>query len=301
MLPAAIRYFRAAVRAGSLRRAAERLSVAPSAISRQVAKLEADLGVALVDRRARGMRLTEAGRLVFEYGERVSGEFDALRAVLEDLAGARAGLVRVATVEGVVSSFLSTHVAAFERQHPGIALQVSVLGSRTVLETLRAAGADLALAFGATPRSGFVQHARLDQPLCVVTAAAHPLARRKTLSFAELNGARVALPDRSFEIRALVERMAARTGATLVCAIETNSLEMTKGAVRNSRLLTFLPRYAVLRELAAREVAAVPLRDRPLADTSVTLLSSRSHALSPAAGLLLDALKAGMTAQRRGG
>lgn len=299
MLPAALHYFREAALSGSIRRAAERLSVAPSAISRQIAKLEAELSVALIDRRARGMTLTEAGRLVLAYAERSGEQFETLRDSLQDLAGARAGHVRVATVEGVVSYFLSKYIATFEKQHPGVSVHVSVLGSRTVLDTLREAGADIALVFGVTPRSGFVQHARLDQPLCVIVAAGHPLARRKTLSFAELGGARVALPDRSFEIRALVDRMATRTGANFVRVIETNSLEMAKGAVRNSQLLTFLPRYAALREVASGDLAAIPLRDLPLADTGVTLLTSRSGALSPAGLLLLDALKAGMATYRR--
>ena len=299
VLPAALQYFREAARSGSIRRAAERLSVAPSAISRQIAKLESELGVSLVDRRARGMALTEAGERVLAYAERSGEQFEALRSGLQDLAGARAGHVRVATVEGVVSYFLATYIAAFEEQHPGISVQVSVLGSRTVLDTLRTAGAEIALAFGVTPRSGLVQHARLDQPLCAIVAADNPLARRKTLSFAELAGARVALPDQSFEIRALVDRMAARLGVEFARVIETNSLEMAKGAVRNSRLLTFLPRYAALREIASRELAAIPLRERPLADTSVTLLTSRSHAVSPAGRLLLDALKAGMATYKR--
>lgn len=299
MLPAALHYFREAALSGSIRRAAERLSVAPSAVSRQIAKLEAGLGVALLDRRARGMTLTEAGRLVLEHAERSAQALAGLREGLLELAGARAGHVRVASVEGVVSYFLSKYIAGFERQNPAISVQVSVLGSRTVIDTLREGGADLALTFGVMPRSGFVQHARLDQPLCVIVAAGHPLARRKALSIAELAGARVALPDRSFEIRALVDRLARRTGVEFTRVIETNSLEMAKGAVRNSALLTFLPRYAALREIASRELAAIPLRDQPLADTSVSLLTSRNHQLSPAGHLLLDALRAGMATYRR--
>lgn len=299
MLPPALQYFRAVALAGSVRRAAEQLSVAPSAVSRQISKLEAELGVALLDRRARGIALTEPGRQVLAYAERSEEQLAGLRDSLQALSGARSGHVRVATVEGVVSYFLSKYIAAFEKLHPGIQVQVSVLGSRTVLNTLREGEADLALTFGVTPRSGFIQHARLDQPLCVVMAAGHPLARRKALSITELAGARVALPDRSFEIRALVDRLARRTGVEFTRVIETNSLEMAKGAVRNSHLATFLPRYAALREIASRELVAVPLRDQPLADTSVSLLTLRAQAPSPAANLLLDALRSGMATYRR--
>jgi DNA-binding transcriptional LysR family regulator len=299
MLPASLQYFSEAVQAGSIRRAAEKLAVAPSAISRQIMRLEADLGLALLDRRAHGLHLTEAGQLVLDYAARSGEQFGALQKRLQALAGGRAGEVRIATVEGVVSYFLSKYIGTFESRHPGLRVQVSVLGSRSVLETLAAGGADIALAFGVRPGSRFVQHARLDQPLCVIVAANHPLARRKSLFFADIAGARVALPDRSFEIRARIDRMAKRTRTDFVRVIETNSLEMAKGAVRNSELLTFLPRYAALREIASRELAAVPLRDRPFVDTSVTLLTARSHALSPAGDLLLEALKTGMASYRR--
>lgn len=299
MLPAALQYFRDAVQAGSIRRAAEKLGVAPSAISRQITRLEADLGLALLDRRARGLHLTEAGQLVLDYAARSGEQFGALQERLQALAGGRAGGVRVATVEGVVSYFLSKYIGTFELRNPGLRVQVSVLGSRSVLETLAAGGADIALAFGVRPGSRFVQHARLDQPLCVIVAANHPLARKKSLSFAEIAGARVALPDRSFEIRARIDRMTKRTRTDFVRVIETNSLEMAKGVVRNSELVTFLPRYAALREIASRELVAVPLRDWPFVDTSVTLLTARSHALSPAGRLLLDALKTGMAGYRR--
>lgn len=299
MWSTAVRYFREVALAGSLRRAAERLSIAPSALSRQVAKLEAELGVTLLERRAHGVALTDAGRALLAYADQASGQYEAFRAGLRGLAGGVAGEVRIASVEGVVPYLLSKYVAAFETSHPRVAVNVSVIGSRRVLEALREATVDLALAFGHTPRRGFVQHARLDQPLCVVMAMGHPLARKKMLGLAELAGARAALPDQSFEIRQMVDRMVRRSRVSLQQVLETNSLEMAKGAVRNSRLITFLPRYAALREIAARELCAVPLRDRAFTDTSVTLLTARAHELSPAAQALLDTLKAGMASYGR--
>lgn len=160
MLSNAVYYFREAARSGSLRRAAERLSVAPSAISRQIAKLEAELGIALLDRRSRGMVLTEAGRLVFAYTERIEEDLNTIRESIRNLAGASTGHVRVVSVEGMVSYFLSKYVSGFEKEHPGVRVHVSVVGSRSVLDTLRDARADMALAFGIPPRKGFVQHAR---------------------------------------------------------------------------------------------------------------------------------------------
>lgn len=298
MLSPALRYFREAALHSSVRRAAERLSVAPSAVSRQIAKLEHELGTALVDRSARRMTLTEAGTLVLAHAERAMQDSGDLRAALQDLTGLRSGRVRVASIEGMVTYFLARYLANFEMRYPGIVVQVSVVGSRAVLDAVRAHAVDMALAFNAPPRSPFVEHARLEQPLCVIVAPSHPLARRRSVSFKELSGARVALPDRSFQIRFLVERIATRMRVDLKLAVETNTLEMAKGVVRNSGLLTFLPRYAALREVSNEELSAIALREREFAATSASLLTSRAHRLSAAGRALLEVLKAAMATYR---
>jgi DNA-binding transcriptional LysR family regulator len=69
---------------------------------------------------------------------------------------------------------------------------------------------------------------------------------------------------------------------------------MAKGVVRNSQLVTFLPRYAALREIANGELNAVPLQERDLAHTSISLITLPSRRLSPAARKLLEMFKSGM-------
>jgi DNA-binding transcriptional LysR family regulator len=298
MLSPALKYFREAAVHRSVRRAAEHLAVAPSAISRQIARLEVELGTALLDRRSRRMALTEAGTLVLAHAERAMQETGDLRAALRELTGLRSGRVRIASIEGMVTYFLARYLANFEKRYPGISVQVSVVGSRAVLDALRSHAVDMALAFNVPVRSPFQEHARLEQPLCVIVAPSHPLAQRKSVSFKELSGERIALPDRSFQIRFLVERIAARMKVDLKLAIETNTLEMAKGVVRNSQLVTFLPRYAALREVSNEELSAIPLREREFGATSASLLTSKSHQLAAAARALLETLKAAMATYR---
>lgn len=250
MLSPALAYFREVALCGSMRGAGEHLSIAPSAISRQIANLEAELQTALFDRRSRRLTLTSAGELVLAYSQRSSADFDALRESLQQITGLQAGQVRVGSVEGMVTYFLSRYLASFDKRFPGVKVSVSVVGSRAVLELVRNGEVDLALAFGLPTRSPFRVHARLEQPLCAIVAADH--------------------------------------------VIETNTLEMCKGVVRNSDLLTFLPRYAALREIANGELSAVPLQQRDLASTSVSLITMPSRQLSPAARKLVETFKTGM-------
>jgi len=295
MLPPALTYFREVALSGSIRRAAEHLSIAPSAISRQISNLEAELQATFFDRRARRLTLTPAGELLLAYSERSSADFGTLRDSLQQIAGLQAGQVRVGSVEGMVTYFLSRYLATFDKRYPGVKVTVSIVGSRAVLEQLRDGEVDLALAFGLPTRNPFRVHARLEQPLCLIVAAGHKLASRRSISFKALADQRVALPDLTFQIRTLIDAIALKTKTPLKHVIETNTLEMAKGVVRNSELLTFLPRYAALREIANGELCAVPLQERDLASTSISLITMPSRQLSPAARKLMETLKAGMT------
>lgn len=294
MLSPGLLYFREVALCGSIRRAAEHLSIAPSAISRQIGNLEATLQVTLFERSAQRLRLTAAGEQVLAYAERASTDFDTLCGSLQQISGLQAGHVRVGSVEGMVTFFLSRYLATFDKRYPGIKVAVSVLGSRAVLEALRDGQVDLALAFGLPQRNPFRMHARLEQPLCLIVAAGHPLAGKRSVAFQTLAGMRVALPDSTFQIRLLIDRIAQKTKTQFDLALETNTLEMAKGVVRNSALATFLPRYAALREIANGELCAIPLQERDLAATSVSLVTMPSRQLSPAAAKLLAMLKTAM-------
>lgn len=294
MLSTAMLYFRETARAGSLRRAAETLGIAPSAVSRQIANLETELKILLLDRRANRTTLTPAGELVLAHAESALQESTALRAALQELVGKPSGTVRIGSIEGMVGHFLSCNLARYQKRHPEVKVQVSVVGSRAVLEALQECRIDMALAFNLAERHPFREHARLEQPLCALVAPAHPLAQRRSVSFLELAGQRVALPDRSFQIRHLVERIAAKLGVELELAIETNTLEMARGVVRNGDLVTLMPRYAALHEVSNGDLCAVPLKERDFAQTATSLVTLPTQRLSPAARSLLELLAAAM-------
>lgn len=284
MLSTAMLYFRETAKAGSLRRAAEQLGVAPSAISRQIAKLEGELQTALLDRRANRTTLTPAGELVLAHADQAQQNSEALRG----------GTVRVGSIEGMVSHFPANNLARFQKRHPQVKLQASVVGSRAVLEALQEGRIDIALAFNLPERHAFREHARLEQPLCAIVAPTHALARRRSVSFRELEGHRVALPDRSFQIRHLVDRIASKTQVSLELVIETSTLDMAKGVVRNSDLITFLPRYAALHEVSNGDLCAVPLQERDFAAAATSLLTLQGQRQSPASRALLEMLATSM-------
>ena len=112
------------VRAGSITAAAANLSYTTSAVSQQIAKLESEAGQPLLERHARGVRLTEAGAALARRAERIETQLVAARSELDDLAGLRAGTVRLGTFPTAGSSLLPRVVKIFKSRHPAVGFTV---------------------------------------------------------------------------------------------------------------------------------------------------------------------------------
>ena len=146
----ALRYFLEVVRTGSVSEAATRLSVSPSAVSRQVATLEDLLGVPLFERRPRGMAPSPAGELLAAHALRNALEADRVVADIEALQGLRRGLIRVCCSAGFAIQFLPKAMAQFREQHPGMQFHLRVAAPAAVTQAVLNTEADIGLTYSRT-------------------------------------------------------------------------------------------------------------------------------------------------------
>lgn len=291
---AAIRYFRQVTECGSIKQAAAVLRIAPSAISRQVQAMEEELAVKLFDRGARGMVLTDAGRLLYRYAIENRSLLDGIRAKVQEFETMRRGQIKVATVEGMLANFLSNFLIELALDYPGISVSTTVMGSRAVAEIVGRGEVDLGLVFGRAPRRDLIELSRMRQSLCLIVAPSHPLAKRKACSVKELAGLRVVVPDLSFGIRQEIDRACAGANVRLEICNETNSLAFAQMLASRTDLATFLPRDTAMPSLDAGRLVAIPLRDKRLEATQVTLVRLASRNMSLACRLVADLLVARM-------
>jgi len=183
---AALHYFREVARARSIRRGAAALNVSASAVNRQMLNLEADLGAPLFDRLPRGLRLTPAGELLLRHVDHTLLDFDRLRAAIDDLRGARTGHVTIAAVDSLLVDFLPRAIDRFRADFPAVTYAVTAAAPPDILSMVAAGDADLGFTFvGQTPHS-VRWLAEIAAPIGVVMRAAHPLAARRAVGFAEL-------------------------------------------------------------------------------------------------------------------
>ncbi|WP_454625514.1 LysR family transcriptional regulator [Bradyrhizobium cenepequi] len=287
---AAIRYFREVTECGSIKQAAASLRIAPSAISRQMQAIEEELSAKLFERGPRGMQLTGAGHLLYRYAVENRDQLDGIRVKVQEFDSSRRGQVRIATVEGMLMSFLSNFAVDLAADFPGISISMTMVGSRDVAEKVGHSDVDLGFVFGRAPRSDLIELGRMRQSLCLIVSPRHPLANKASCTVKELAGLRVVVPDPSFGIRQEVDRACAQAKVRLEVCNETNSLAFAQTLAARTDLATFLPRVAAVPALEAGLLVAVPLRDKRLEATQVTLVRLASRNMSPSCRLVADLL-----------
>lgn len=259
-----IRYFYEVSRTESIRVAAERLHIAPSAVSRQIAQLEDELGHALFERRSTGLQLTLAGKIASEHFRRILVNVDAVRESLDELKDLRRGLIRIATVEGVVAHLLSLAIHDFHSSYPEVRFEVTIAGTAAVVKAVLQGNADLFIAFNVPPESDIKIVAQALEPLYVVVAADHRLSRADGIGLADLAKERLGVLTGEHGIRMLLDNAFSRVGLVPQYTIVSNSIEALKTFVSQGTCITLMPRFAAQREVDAGLLRLVSVRELEL-------------------------------------
>ncbi|HEX3488017.1 MAG TPA: LysR family transcriptional regulator [Streptosporangiaceae bacterium] len=184
--------FLAVARYGSITGAARALGFTQSAVSRQVATLEAQTGTRLFDRLARGVTLTDEGRCLLPHAEAVAGRLATARRDLDALRGLGAGRLRVGAFPTALAALVPRALAAFRSAHPDVSLALAEGRTPALLEHLRSGDADVAVVSappGQPLDTGRLDlHHLLDEHLLVAVAAGHRLAAQRTARLADFAG-----------------------------------------------------------------------------------------------------------------
>lgn len=297
---AQLRYFVEVARLGSIRIAAERLNVAPSAISRQIQNLEDLSGVPFFERHARGVVLTEAGEIYADYARLVLQELERARADIDDLKRLRRGAVRICSVDGIVAGPLSSAICSFRAEYPDVTFRLVSTGAQTVAKAIRDGEADVGIAFQPLPERNVVSSYQITDPLVVVAAPGHPVTERRQISLVEALRHPVALPDPTFGIRGLIDRRCGELKLLPEPALETNSIEALRGFARSGAGLTMLPFLSTKRDVDLGLAVAVPLTDAPLSQSATHICVQEKRRLPLAAREFVSHLSKTMREAREG-
>jgi len=257
------RYLDEVARVGSVRQAAERLHVTPSAVLRRIQDVEQDLGVPVFERTVTGVQLTAAGEILIRWIRVQNAELRRVYSQIEELSGLRRGEVRIACSQAVAHNFLPEEIAAFRVQHPLVSFQVKVTDHDSALQLLTRYETDLVLIFNPPPVAELQPVMSIGQRLVAIMAAGHELTGKPRLRLRDCLQFPVALPDGNFGGRQLINEALATSSNRLNLVLEANSFEMLGAFVALCDAITFQI------EIGARHWQNDPrLAVRPLEDTS---------------------------------
>ncbi len=284
-----LEYFVAVARHGQFTRAADAIWVTQSAISQQIRRLEAELGVALLQRTPRGAELTAAGEDLFARAEVVLAEVARAREELGRHAGVTRGRVRLATTT-TDAPRLPRALASFHREHPGLQLALRHASAADVPGLVQTAAVDIGIAGhpGDAP-AGLAVEQLADGPLRAMLPAGDPLARDGALlALDELRGRPFILAEPGSVLRATVMAACQAAGFSPVPLLEVSDPATVCHLVEAGLGVSLVP--ASWLETAGPEVAGLALAE-PAPRHRVDVLTP-SAGRSPAAELLLVALRA---------
>ena len=275
-------YFDAVVRHGGFTRAAEQLHIAQPAISTQIRRLEAELGVALLLRTTRRVQLTHAGELILIRARRVLAEIDGARSDLGDLSDVLRGRVQIGAVEALGPLDLHGALAAFHARYPGaeLALRSAAVG-QDLLNALDAGDLDFAL--GPIPPGlpdRYVTNRLFSDELVLITAPQHRLARRGPLSMADLRTELFVSFPRPSGLRRILEDATDAAGFTPQVPFESTSLERIRGLVGAGLGIALLARSVA--ESSGPPVTVHALDPTPI-HRAIGLIHRADRTLPPAA------------------
>ena len=284
----ALRHFLEVAQTGSVTAAAERLHLAPSAVSRSIARLEDALDTLLFERRARGMRLNPAGELLAVHARRAWHDIERVVSDIESLHGMRSGSVRLASTDGFASEFLPPLIAEFQRQHAGIRFVLEICRQAEVPELLRHGDMDVGFTFGTSSERDIQVAVRHAAPILAVMAPDHPLAARRQLALSQLVGYPLALPPATSTLRQLFDISCARQGLAVDAAFTTNRLDPMLSFAAAGGGLVLCGELAIRYRLESGALVAVPLRDREMNERHFEVQTLAGRTLPPACQAFLE-------------
>ncbi len=255
--------FRAVAREQSFTRAGEFLGLTQPAVTRQIAALERELGVDLIERRGRTFGLTAAGRLVEEQAAQVLAAAEQLKSRLLELANPRSGEVSVSCVTTVGLHTLPSLIEEFGSRYPEVRVRVWSGRMDGVIERLLTGRADIGLVSAPVTNPKLLTVPMFDDPIIAVATPSFAERLPDPLPAEALNEIDLMLFESPSRFRALVDAALQNAGVIPRIAMELDSHEAVRRAVMLGRGLALVPQQAVPEDLESGRLVRIEIEGLP--------------------------------------
>jgi DNA-binding transcriptional LysR family regulator len=283
-----LRAFVAVYRSRRLATAAERLSVTSSAVSVLVRQVEESLATRLFDRTTRSLEPTAAAHAAIGLAERILQTVDMLETGCRELGERRRGRVHLAVTPAIGAALMPQTVRLFARSYPDIQVVIDDCAPDQFLPRILNDQVDFGIGTPEDPSGEIDVRTLVDDRLCVVCAADHPLARKRQVRWADLAAMPVIAVRPGYGIRRTLDRVAGSAGVELKIVNEVNFMASIMWMVSSGLGVSIVP-SAFVAASQVENLVARPLV-MPKVSRAISIVTKRGRSLSPACQSFTDML-----------
>lgn len=286
-----LRAFVAAAEAGQFTRAAERLGLSQSAVSTLINQLERNLSLRLFDRHTRLLRLTESGAEVLAVARRAIGDIDNMIENARELNTLSRGRVAIASGTLQAALLLPRLIRTFNQRHQNVDVSLHDVSERVMIDMVKSGSVDIGLGTLPDNDSEIVGTPLVTDSFLVVMRPEHPIARRRSLRWKDLQNETLIGPQRGNPIRDRFEAELARAGITLTLhrSFQDVSLPLTIIGMVDAGLGVAIMTSTVI-PLARSMGLVTVMPDEPQIERDISLIIRSDRSLSPTARQFRDFL-----------
>ncbi|WDY58630.1 LysR family transcriptional regulator [Pseudomonas sp. PSKL.D1] len=286
----AVRYFLQVVNSGSISEAASRLHVVPSAVSRQISRLESELDATLFERQSRGVALSPAGELLAAYARRTLLDAEQVSHEIRALREQSDALISIACTEGFASQCLPRAIADF-RQNASCTFRITVATAAEVTRMVREAEVDIGFSFSLGVAKDISVAYSQPAPVLALVAPQHSLAAQGCVPLHELMAHALALPGPHTTIRQLLDVYSSREGLNYRSILDTDHLETLLNFCMLGQAITFCGELFVRERLQAGQLVALEVPELCGSERSIEIQTMARRPLSQPLQAFIDYMK----------
>lgn len=282
-----LRYFVEVAEREHVSAAAAELHVAQSALSRQIANLEAELGVDLFEREGRNIRLTQIGKIFLTHTKTALKAIDYATKQVEEYIDPERGSIKIGFPTSLAGNLLPTVVSEFKKLYPKIGFQLRQGSYNFLIEAVDNRELDIAF-LGPVPQDqpNIIGHVLFKEKFYVLVPSTHRLANKQAIDLIELKDEPFVLFPEGYILHKLVFDGCSQAGFTPNATSEGEDLDAIKGLVAAGIGITMLPESAFsdLQPLYSSKIAI----KNPIIDRTVGVIIPRNRKLAPSEQVFYD-------------
>ncbi|MCT6925168.1 MULTISPECIES: LysR family transcriptional regulator [Bacillales] len=282
-----LRYFVEVAEREHISAAAEHLHVAQSAISRQIANLEEELGTPLFERVGRNVKLTPVGKIFLEHSLTALKAIDFATKQVEEYLDPQKGVIKVGFPTSLASYVLPTVISAFKRQYPDVAFQLRQGSYKYLIEAVKNRELNLALLGPIPPKDELIDvRVLFSENMYALLPTSHPLAKNESINLIDLRHENFVLFPEGYVLQKVVVDACRSVGFLPNITSEGEDMDALKGLVAAGIGITLLPESS-LYDSTPRLTVKVPIA-MPVIRRTVGVIYPTTRDLAPSEQIFLS-------------